>query len=235
MPWYLSFFQDTPSNAKAVGELSHDYLFSPKAAERIATNLPAVTLMTCLRHPVERTFSHYLYMIRSGRTKEAFEIALKQFPELINNSIYHKHLAQYFHLFDTTQIKVLFFDDLQSDPAALARSVFDSLHLRYLDGIDYDKRVLPSSMPRSYFLARIAKMGALCARDAGLGGLVGSVKRGILRQILYKPYEPNGRPRVNPRTKAELEDLFRPGILILQDMLQVNLTHWIDKDTSQRR
>jgi hypothetical protein len=94
---------------------------------------------------------------------------------------------------------------------------------------------LPSSMPRSYFLARIAKMGALWARNAGLGRLVGCVKRGVLRQILYKPYEPNGRPRMNPHTKAELEDLFRPGILILQDMLEVNLAHWIDKTTGERR
>ena len=36
LDWYLSLFDSAAPGARAVGELSHDYLFSPAAAERIA-------------------------------------------------------------------------------------------------------------------------------------------------------------------------------------------------------
>ena len=113
LEWYLSFFKDAPPKAKAIGELSHDYLFSAQAASRIARDLPCVRLVTNLRNPVERTFSHYLYLVRSGKTNQSFEIALEQFPELIDNSLYAKHLSAYFREFRRANIRVLFFDRLQ--------------------------------------------------------------------------------------------------------------------------
>ena len=84
LDWYLSFFEPAPAGSLAAGELSHDYLFSPQAADRIARDLPNVRLLTSLRDPAERTFSHYLYMIRSGRTRLDFAAALEQFPELVD-------------------------------------------------------------------------------------------------------------------------------------------------------
>ena len=70
--WYLSFFKDASHNYKAVGELSHDYLYSKKAAERIFFHYPKVKLITCLRNPIDRTFSNYLFLIRNGITKLSF-------------------------------------------------------------------------------------------------------------------------------------------------------------------
>jgi len=72
LDWYFRFFEAAPPGTLAAGELSHDYLFSSAAAERIAQDLPGVKLITSLRDPAERTFSHYLYMIRSGRTRLDF-------------------------------------------------------------------------------------------------------------------------------------------------------------------
>src|SRR5437868_1940103 len=95
LSWYLSQFDGAPASARAVGELSHDYLFSTQAADRIRNDLSGVSLLVCLREPVERTFSHYLYMVRSGRTTESFEDALEHFPELVENSRYATHLRTY--------------------------------------------------------------------------------------------------------------------------------------------
>ena len=43
LQWYASFFSSAPRSARAIGELSHDYLYSEQAAERIASTLPAAT------------------------------------------------------------------------------------------------------------------------------------------------------------------------------------------------
>src|SRR5262245_51708602 len=47
--WYERHFAAAPTGCRARGELSHDYLFSPLAAERIAASLPEVRLLTILR------------------------------------------------------------------------------------------------------------------------------------------------------------------------------------------
>jgi hypothetical protein len=52
--WYLSNFKPEPQH-RVIGEVSHSYLVSEKAAERIHERLPDIKMMACLREPVERT------------------------------------------------------------------------------------------------------------------------------------------------------------------------------------
>ena len=233
MKWYLSFFNNSHPGARAIGEFSHDYLFSRDAADRILHDLPDVKLLTCLRNPVERTFSHYLFMVRSGRTRDSFEIALDKFPELINNSMYDEHLSRYFLRFDRDQLKVLFFEDLKSDPKAFAGKVFDFLELTYINTINYDQQILPASRPRSFLLSRIVKWGTNFARQLGLVKLVGNIKHSQLTRFLYKPYEISERPQISPATRNKLKKKFLTNILRLEDMLGVELLHWLNEKTEK--
>jgi hypothetical protein len=228
--WYLCFFSDVPNYARAVGELSHDYLFSRLAAERIKFHLPHVKLLTCLRNPVERTFSHYMYLVRSGITSEPFESALKKISRLLDNSLYDQYLPEYLERFNPHQIKVLFFDDLQSDPEAFGATVFGFLGISVHKTIDYHRLVRFASRPHSFLLARLTKLGSNFVRDRGYPTLVGKVKHSRLTRVLYKPYEKNDRPVMNTATRHELEEFFRPSVLHLQEMLQVNLSHWLSQE-----
>lgn len=230
LDWYLSFFQGAGPGTIATGELSHDYLFSDLAARRIARDLPDVTLLTTLRDPAERTFAHYLHMIRSGRTRASFEEALERFPQLLDNSRYHRHLSRYFEAFERDQIRVLFFEDLQRDPTAFAKQVFDSLRLPFLEGADYGRRVQPTSRPRSTVLARAAKLGALAAREIRLTSMVGVVKRSRVAGWLYKPYDARSRPRLEPEMRRRLVELTRDDAERLQDTLGVDLGSWLATD-----
>jgi len=226
MDWYLSFFKNAPSHVKVMGELSHDYLFSDAAAERIARQLPGVKLISSLRDPAERSFSHYLYMVRSGRTRAPFEEALTKFPELIDKSLYHKHLSRYFRRFDRSQMGIFFFEDLKADPERFARGIFEFLDLPFLESIGRSDTVLPASRPRSFILARLAKMGANISRDMGFTNLVGTVKYSFLAKLLYRGYSEDNRPRLDPETRHVLMKLFEPDIRQLQDLLEKDLSHW---------
>jgi hypothetical protein len=227
LDWYFELFQEANKTHTAIGELSHNYLFSPAAAIRILKDLPDVKLIMCLRHPVERIFSHYLYMIRSGRTQSSFEHALGNYPELLNNSLYYRHLKEYFQRFSRDKIKILFFQDLKLDSTQFAKHLFEFIDLPFVPELPYEKVVLATSLPRNFALAFLAKQGASVARDWGLVNLVGTIKRSALTKVLYKPLTPQERPVIAADTVAELLEIFRDDTLALQNLLETDLSDWL--------
>src|SRR3712207_6354190 len=54
------------SGEKAIGEASHSYLYEPGAAAEIRRYLPEAKLIAILRNPIDRAYSHFLHMVRSG-------------------------------------------------------------------------------------------------------------------------------------------------------------------------
>lgn len=227
MDWYLRHFAAAPASATHTGELSHDYLFSREAAVRVAQALPGVRLITILREPAERSFSHYLYLVRSGHTRMAFPEALEAFPEIIRNSLYGQHLRAWMAAVDRRQLGIFFFDALQEAPEELGASILRFLGLPDLPGIDYRRRVLPAAAPRSVLIARLAKAGANFARGVGLPNLVGRVKRGPARALLYRPYAADERPVLRPEWRTELHSVFAEDRVLLRELLGNTGPSWL--------
>jgi hypothetical protein len=227
MDWYMSFFKDAPPQARAIGELSHGYLFSKEAAERIAHDLSGAHLLTTLRNPIDRSFSHYLYLLSGGLVTGSFEEVLDNRPGVIRSSLYSEPLSYYLDRFDRTHLHVLFFDDLKADAKAFAGKIFNILNIDPVDDIQYQKKVRAARMARSPMLAKIAKQGALIARDMGLTRLVGAVKNGPLAHALYKDYQQDKKPVMSGDTRKRLADLFEPDVHKLEQMLGTDLSHWL--------
>lgn len=227
--WYGSYFEGAPADALAVGELSHDYLFSVEAAERIRRDLPDVKLITSLRDPVQRTFSHYLYLVRSGLTRSSFADALDEWPELTEKSMYGRHLSVYARLFPAAQLRILLFDDLQRDAESFARDVFTFLGVDFVPGLPYHDRVLPASRPRSSVGARALKSAANIARSLGFANAVGRAKRSTLLGRMYVPYEEGERPRATSEENARLASLFADDLRIASDVTGLDLSCWITR------
>lgn len=227
MEWYLSFFADAPASARAVGELCHDYLFSEAAPRRIARDLPGVKILTCLRDPAERSFSHYLYMIRSGRTQLPFRRALDRYPELLENSRYHRHLSRYYDRMPAERIHVLWFRRLKEDARAFARDLFRCLGLTFVEDLPYDQRFLPASRPRFPLLALLMKKGADLARRLGLTRLVGRVKRHPAASALYEPYGEE-KPTLTLAGRRRVVEELRDDVRRLEALLDVELDGWLE-------
>ena len=130
--WYARQFIGGEDRG-VVGEISHDYLYDRDAAQRMRDHLPDAKLVVCLREPVERTFSGYLHLIKSGRFSGTFEQALEEFPGLIDRSRYGKHLQTYLQYFPSEQIYCAVFDDLQQSPQRFADQLFEALQLPTLE------------------------------------------------------------------------------------------------------
>ncbi len=90
MSWYRAHFPLQASGRRA-GRLAGDraltlesspyYMFHPRAAERIASDLPGVRLLVLVRDPAERAYSAHAHELARGFEHEPFARALELEPE----------------------------------------------------------------------------------------------------------------------------------------------------------
>ena len=225
LDWYLGYFQGATDIHRVIGEVCHNYLFSAKACERIHRDFPQLKLLVCLREPVERAFSSYLYMIKQGRISCSFAEAVDALDELIDHGCYARHLQPYVENFGKAHIHVALFDDLQSDPAAFANKMFSFLGVDELEIPEALRgKSLPASRPRSLVAARLSKQSALLIRALGLPRLVTKVKMlPLVQRALYKEYDAESRPRPDAQSVARLQAIFRDDIQQLDDWFDLGL------------
>jgi len=219
--WYLSFFRDLEAGIDIVGEISHDYLFSPVAAQRIHDMLPRVQLLTFLRDPIERAFSQFLYLRRSGQTTSTLPQAIDEFPRIVGNSLYTQHLSRYLAIFPREQLGCFLFEHLKEDEERFASDLLrflggDLSDLRSLPG-----RTLPAGRARSTALARSAKWGAELVRGLGFPNFVGRIKRStVIQAVLYSSFQnKTDRPTLREQDAKLLARKLDSDILQLPDLL----------------
>ena len=220
MDWYLEHFAKARDES-VVAEISHSYLYSSVACERIAEFDPQMRLMVCLRDPVDRAFSSYLDHVKNGKCETTFEEALKTLPIFTERGRYATNLAPYVSRFGREQLHVAAFDDLASNPQQFARDVF-----RFLDVDDMElrdeviRKRMPAGKPRYRTLVKLAKRASHLAEKLGLAGLRGRAKRStLMRSLLYRSYTAKDKPVMLPETRQMLHELFRSEALQLDDML----------------
>lgn len=203
--WYLRHFQKAPPDAKAVGELSHDYFMHREALERIRADLPGVKLIVCLREPVSRLFSRYLYGLSVGDAAGLDVIAYAERADIKAEGDYLENLTNIRDLFDDDDVLVLFFEDLRSDAAAFVRRIYEFI------GVDPD--FVPSSVDTVVLGAQSARFTAVTyaliavsnlLRRLGLVSLVGWAKRqNFVNAFLFKPI--GDKPQLDPADRQELQ------------------------------
>lgn len=224
--WYESFFEGAEF-ARAVGELSHDYIYSSEAMDRIHRDLPDVKLIACLRDPIERAYSAYLFMRRNGTAGRNFRATLEANRNILQRGRYAAYIDRCFERFGRDRVRVFLFDELQANPRALARSLYAFLDL---DGSfvyrDADKKVLPASTARFQWLASGAKRSARVVRKLGYPGLVGRLKNAWVTRMLYKPTDDDAS-QMSDEDRSWLRDYFSEDVRALEELLRVNLEGWL--------
>ena len=153
--WYRAHF---PTRFKMrpgrlTGEATPYYIFHPTAPNRIAAVLPNVRLITLLRNPVDRAYSHFNHMVRVGRESLSFEEAIEREADRINgeevkiiadpqySTFKHLHysylargryieqLEKWFAIFPREQMLILASEELYASPASTYRKATEFLGL----------------------------------------------------------------------------------------------------------
>lgn len=231
---YLELFS-AAGNAKAIGEASPVYLYSEKALERIHHYMPDVTLVAILRQPVDRAYSAFMMMVRTGRESchDFRQVVLDQerrqkenwgSASLMEEGYYYKLLSRYYQHFDKSQIKVFLFDDIVRNVAEVYAELTEFIGVDPdLVPSDFEKHNV-SGIPRSRWLQTlISKYGR--ANKLGKHLLPKSL-RSTLRQKIRKANLV--KVPIDPQLRAELTTRYRSDILKLQNLIGRDLTHWLD-------
>lgn len=127
--WYRQTFADAQPS-QLCGEASTSYSrfeeyrigVSPpewvsylRAPERIASANPNVKLIYVLRHPVDRAYSHYGFMMQY-EPLISFEEALVRHKTIVETSKYIDHIKRYLDVFSREQMLFIILDDFEQDP-----------------------------------------------------------------------------------------------------------------------
>lgn len=237
---YQALFAGAPAHQR-VGEATPTYLSSARAARVIREQIPAVRLFAILRNPADRTYSHFQMFQTQGKESRSFDEVIRDEKAGIDRQIaaegaptvdggylyiglYARHLQIYRDLFPPEQLKVILFEDFTQRSQTTLADLCDFL------GIDSTYQF--GKPERSNETAVVSKPGLM----AGLKRIrIGFVLRHLLPKSLFRQVRQAGLSRLtvkpqpmSPESRATLVTFYRPEILRLQDMLDRDLTHWLE-------
>ncbi|MBN1218120.1 MAG: sulfotransferase domain-containing protein [Anaerolineae bacterium] len=210
--WYLSLFK-SGAGQRAVGEVSHDYFLAEETAVLIQKHLPGVRLICCLREPIERTMSSFLFYRTTVLDKRTTFAEFAFDDRILKLSDYYYNLYPFYQRFPRQNILVLYFDDLKKNPRLFAQRIYKFLKVDpdFQPKILYQK-VLPASEPRFGWIAHLVYQVGLFLRKVGLVNVVGTVKRtGTFRGLFYRELErkPEIPAAIRQKLKAYYTERYR--------------------------
>lgn len=224
--WYRNQFD--PSPQQVVGEASPMYMYSTGTAERIADTLPDVDLVFCLRNPVDRAFSHWWHGYSEGLWSYEFDASLNEAPAYqmwIEPGFYAKHLEKFDEHFDDKQIHIWLFDDLVANNSSFIAEVFET--------VGVDSSYVPTPVGDTSNKARTAApdiyQTAVKWMRKNMSDEINKILRPAWESVRWviedrSPYEEG----IDPKIRAELEQIYADDIKSLSTRLDRELDHWFE-------
>ncbi len=175
-----------PAGGK-IGEISHDAYLYPHNARILRESFPGVRILICLREPGD--FAQSLVRWLQAHTGEYGGDAktMMEHPRLRAWMDFLGGLKNFYDEFPPGQIKVVFFEDLKSDPRRFYEDVCSHIGVTAAcDPETLERIVNPARAPRIPLLTHaVFHIGGL-TRKLGFGKLVEDAKRWrLLEAILY--------------------------------------------------
>lgn len=197
--YYCNKYFIEASYAKAIGEISTSNLYQPWVAGRIKKYLPNIKLIICLRNPIERAYSNYLFTRQNKLENLSFEKAIyseskrileteEKWKEIspyayLDRGLYFKQIQNYLKYFDKEQMFFIFFDDFIAQPKLVLKELFTFLEV--------NKDFLPKSLG--------IKLNSVEKRDIS----------------------------IPDDLRNYMKNYFKKSNNNLENLLSVNLSHWI--------
>lgn len=127
--WYKNFFKNVPPNIKC-GEFTPSYMRLHNFSDLVIKINPNIKLIACLRDPVKRSFSHYLYKNRIKRNFDSFEKFIETNSyDFLNIGLYGEQLKKILNVIPKENIHVIFFEELIKNPNIVMQDLFKFLEV----------------------------------------------------------------------------------------------------------
>lgn len=222
----------------AIGEASPNYLFHyESSSERIKRYVPNAKLIAVLRNPVDRAYSDYLMHIRDAigkgkRTRFSEQIkyrADKSF--VILKGFYYKHLQHFYEKFDREQIQVYLYDELSKYPVEFMQNMYRFVEVDDTFLPDVSKKAQVAQVPKN------TAVNNLLRQQNPLRTIVSSglrlvlpleVRQNLRSRLIQMNSQDKKTAPLSPEDRQLLIELYREDILKLQDLIQRDLSAWLN-------
>lgn len=230
--WYASLFAPAPAG-RIVGEKSADYLAHPMAAARMASMLPDARLIVQLRDPVQRAYSDYCMLFRRGTVgndpRKYLEGENAAQSRFLTGGLYGAHLARFLLHYPRNQLQVILYESLRHSSeqviADTCRHIGVPVHIApdQLGGRKNDSTapMLPLA------LRRVLKPMRPLLDPLRSNPWLSRMRATMAAPVRYPP--------LTEELKQMLRHYYREDTLMLQDMLQQDLSHWLGQEASAPR
>jgi len=224
---YDKLFKNQKGN-QLLGEASVSYLFYPDVAGKIKLYNPNAKIIILLRDPIERAYSHHNMDRRLGYVKDDLSNIIND-SSVMNHSLYYQQYIQlgqyytqvknYIDVFGRDNVCVMLYDDLKENNKDLTDKVISFLKLKEYDGIDYN---IPYNSSKSSDFKIINFLYKL----SFLRRLVLMILPVSLVDHLENKFFKSEEMVMSQDLESQLYDLYCDEILLLEKMLNVDLSLW---------
>lgn len=211
-------------NEKYIGESSH-YLYRPETAQVIHADCPSAKILVCLRNPIDRIYSEYLFSMRNGKIDQTFDdyvnyIQLDPSRSRLNLGFYSKGIKIWKKYFNERQMKIILFEEFFKSPIIESQEIFEWLDINpqiKISNVHAEKsgvpqnRMLFNSISNSP-IKKIAKP------------FFSKIMRIKLRALFYN--KSLNREEINPILRSKLFEIYRDEIDNLEKEIGQDLSHW---------
>lgn len=239
MQQYIKLFKDV-GEATAIGE-SSIYLYSDNARKTISEIASNAKFILILRNPADRAYSNYLHMRRN------FEEPVKDFQEALaleedrkvkgarfflfykTKGLYARYLKKYFSTFPQNQFNIVLYEHWKANNQKTLRGILEFLNVNPNITINTQTNFNVSSTARipaiSYFLHKQTPLKSFL--EANLQPLLPKSIRYRIWSFLTS-FDIKPAPKLDPQIRKELIDYYRQDIFDLQDLIEMDLSHWLN-------
>jgi len=224
--WYESFFcgPEERQMFRAIGEVSPQYIYCKECPRLISETLPGVRLILMLRHPVDRAYSQYGFLLQRRNFQGSFHEFLVSRPKALEYGYYSRHAKRFLEYFSRSDLLPLVSEQAFADVPGTCRQLAAFLDVP-AGGFEVDNAVTTvnrSTIPRAQRLAGMGVSVARRFRRLGLEPVVDAARRAGVQRV----FRGAAIPRIDPALKAELSRAYGKEFDELEKLLEVDLSSW---------
>jgi hypothetical protein len=229
--WYEGFFCDPEEQERfrAIGEVSPQYIYCEECPRRISETLPGVRLILMLRHPVDRAYSQYGFLLQRRNFQGSFQEFLASRPKALEYGYYSRYAKRFLEYFSRSDLLPIVSEEAFADVPATCRQLAAFLDVP-AGGFVLDNAtttVNRSTIPRAQRVAGIGVSVARRFRRLGLEPVVDAARRaGVQRVFQGAPV-----PRIDAALKADLSRPYKEEFDELERLLEVDLSSWRSEES----
>lgn len=233
---YQQLFKGANEDHIALGEASPNYMFHHQfAAEQIHQQLPNTRLIAILRNPIQRAFSDYLMHMRDAvghQTPLAEQVRSRgESSHVLLKGKYYASLKHFIEVCGRDRVNVFLYDDLKKDSSKFMRSIYQAIGVNPDFAVDTTQKAQTAQVPKNQTFNRLLKTQNPVRTVAN--GLMQIVPTQLRHQLRDRLIALNSQTKRQAKFTEEdailLRQYYREDILKLQDLLQRDLSAWLEE------